>query len=217
LCIVSVNIPIYIIRKEGGGMLQRFLVFITLFLVLIFAVLPKSTKSSGGVTKSEEYSGNYNDTSDKEEDGTTLAITNKGYPSTCDQYRGKIKQNADRTGIPAWVGFAVMVQESTCDPTKIGACGDTGLFQVMPSDQSGYIGSLVMGCIGADSMGMFIDRPSSASLLNASFNIETGYTLLAGNLKACKGEMKCALNRYGPAIDYGKPYWEFIYEKQELY
>ena len=97
---------------------------------------------------------------------------------------------AAKYGLSAELVAAVMSQESGGQADVISNSGAVGLMQVMPSD--GVAASFT--CVNGP---CFARRPSTAELLDPTFNIDYGVRMLAGLLKKY-GNIRDALMAYGP-------------------
>lgn len=129
------------------------------------------------------------------------------YPSAILQWCPAIAASARKTGLPADLIAAVVLQESSGNPLAYSSSGAVGLMQVMPRD--GLAAEFV--CINGP---CFASRPTIAELEDPEFNLVYGSQLLA-DLYAKHGSYREALFRYGP-INMGYIYadrvlsiWEY--------
>jgi hypothetical protein len=130
------------------------------------------------------------------------------YPDEILQWCNLIEQSASKTGLPANLIAAVMLQESGGDPLSYSSSGAVGLMQVMPRDG---IASEFM-CINGP---CFASRPSITELEDPAFNIDYGSQMLA-SLYTKFGDYREALFRYGP-MDIGYHYADLVLSIWENY
>lgn len=130
------------------------------------------------------------------------------YPPAVLQWCQAIETNAHKTGLPARLIAAVVLQESSGDPQAYSHSGAVGLMQVMPRDG-----------LAAEFMCMngpcFASRPTIAELADPDFNLAYGSQMLA-NLYAKHGSYREALFRYGP-MDMGYRYADLVLHIWENY
>jgi soluble lytic murein transglycosylase-like protein len=112
-----------------------------------------------------------------------------------------IEANARKTGLPADLIAAVVLQESSGNPLAYSSSGAVGLMQVMPRD--GLAAEFV--CINGP---CFASRPTIVELEDPEFNLAYGSQMLA-DLYAKYGSYREALFRYGP-INMGYTYADLV-------
>ena len=130
------------------------------------------------------------------------------YPPAILQWCQAIETNANKTGFPARLIAAVMLQESGGDPQAYSSSGAVGLMQVMPRDGL----AAEFKCINGP---CFASRPTIAELENPEFNLAYGSQMLA-DLYARHGSYREALFRYGP-MDMGYAYADRVISIWENY
>jgi len=147
---------------------------------------------------------------------TTLINQTKGlsctlpvsYPPAIRQWCQPIEENAAKTGLPAPLIAAVILQESGGDPWAYSSSGAVGLMQIMPRD--GLAKAFM--CINGP---CFAARPSIAELEDPEFNLAYGSQMLA-DLYEKYGSYREALFRYGP-MDIGYAYADKVISIWENY
>jgi len=130
------------------------------------------------------------------------------YPSSILQWCFSIEENAQKTGIPASLIAAVILQESGGDPLAYFSSGAVGLMQIMPRDG---IASEFM-CVNGP---CFAARPTIAELQDPVYNLAYGTQMLAA-LSLKTGSYREALFRYGP-MDMGYAYADKVLAIWENY
>jgi len=130
------------------------------------------------------------------------------YPNAILQWCPTIEANARKTGFPADLIAAVVLQESSGDPLAYSSSGAVGLMQVMPQD--GLAAEFV--CINGP---CFASRPTIVELEDPEFNLAYGSQMLA-DLYAKYGSYREALFRYGP-MDMGYAYADLVLSIWESY
>jgi len=124
-----------------------------------------------------------------------------GYPQEVRQWCALIEASANKTGLPANLIAAVILQESGGDPIIYSSSGAVGLMQVMPRD--GLAAEFM--CINGP---CFAARPTIDKLEDPAFNVQYGSQMLA-DLYAKHGSYREALYRYGP-MDIGYYYADLV-------
>jgi len=120
----------------------------------------------------------------------------EGYEGSWDRvlsYCSTITSTSEKYGIDPEIIAAIILMESGGDSSAISVSGAVGLMQIMPSD--GYAATFV--CANGP---CFSDRPSTAELLDPSFNINYGTKLLSRYVSSY-GSLREGLYHYGP-LDY---------------
>lgn len=130
------------------------------------------------------------------------------YPDSIQQWCPYIEANARKTGLPAALIAAVMLQESGGDPLAYSSSGAVGLMQVMPRDG---LASEFM-CINGP---CFASRPTMVELQDPEFNVAYGSQMLA-DLSAKHGSYREGLFRYGP-MNMGYRYADLVLKIWENY
>lgn len=130
------------------------------------------------------------------------------YPTSILQWCQAIETHAHKTGLPARLIAAVMLQESGGDPQAYSSSGAVGLMQVMPRD--GLAAEFM--CINGP---CFAARPTIAELSDPEYNLAYGAQMLA-DLHARHGSYREALFRYGP-MDMGYAYADRVISIWENY
>jgi soluble lytic murein transglycosylase-like protein len=132
----------------------------------------------------------------------------KRFPATVQQWCHLIEASSQKTGLPANLIAAVMLQESGGDPLAYSSSGAVGLMQVMPRDG---IASEFM-CMNGP---CFSARPTIEELQDPAFNVAYGSEMLA-DLYTRHGSYREALFRYGP-INMGYYYADLVLRIWETY
>jgi soluble lytic murein transglycosylase-like protein len=130
------------------------------------------------------------------------------FPPSIQQWCLAIEASAHKTGLPANLIAAVMLQESGGDPLAYSSSGAVGLLQVMPRDGK----AAEFMCINGP---CFSTRPTIAELEQPEFNLAYGSQMLA-NFYAKHGSYREALFRYGP-MDMGYRYADLVLAIWENY
>ncbi|MGH9467913.1 MAG: transglycosylase SLT domain-containing protein [Terriglobales bacterium] len=105
-------------------------------------------------------------------------------------YYGLIRRAAQRTGLPWWLLYGVVEQESDFDPTAKSPCGALGLMQLMPGtfprlNRAGLLDPDLNVFTGADYLARCValwkqESPDEAMQFGlASYNGGSGYILSA--------------------------------------
>ena len=123
------------------------------------------------------------------------------YPQSIQKWLGEIEYSAGKYGLDPNLIAAVMMQESSGQPTVISTSGAVGLMQIMPRD--GIASSFI-----CDDNPCFKNRPLKQELLDPEYNINFGTRLLSGLLKT-SGSTRNALKAYGP-MDMGFYYSDIV-------
>jgi len=144
---------------------------------------------------------------DSQDKNNTCALPSS-YPSAILQWCQSIEVNARKTGLPASLIAAVVLQESGGDPLVYSSSGAVGLMQVMPRD--GLAADFM--CINGP---CFAARPSITELKDPEFNLAYGSQILA-ELYGKHGSYREALFRYGP-MDMGYAYADRVLSIWENY
>ncbi len=166
---------------------------------------PTLTASAAGVDDGhphEESSASLAETSDH---ACSLPAS---YPPDVLQWCQSIETNAHRTGLPAQLIAAVMLQESGGDANAYSSSGAVGLMQVMPRD--GIAAEFM--CVNGP---CFASRPTIHELQDPEFNLAFGAQMLA-DLLTKAGSYREALFRYGP-MDMGYAYADKVLAIWENY
>jgi soluble lytic murein transglycosylase-like protein len=109
-----------------------------------------------------------------------------------------VERAARDADISARVVWAVVIVESGCDPALIGAAGEVGLGQIIPSDQARY------------PRGWFNDRPTRAELLDPARNAVEIVTILSRNARRfCGRQLDCALATYNGGTRPSARAWRY--------
>jgi len=103
-------------------------------------------------------------------------------------------------GIPKGIFWEIVWTESRCKPFEVGASGEIGLGQIIPSDDTRYPSS------------WFNDRPLAKDLLNPQTNARWTVNILYGYLKTCKKELACALAMYNEGTKPGKKGYTYAWQ-----
>ena len=140
-------------------------------------------------------------------DAVACAVS-PAFPEAVYQWCGIITRYANQHGLEPDLVAAVILQESAGDSEAISRSGAIGLMQVMPRD--GLAASFM--CINGP---CFANRPPSAELYDAEFNLEYGTRMLAKLLER-HGDMREALRAYGP-MDRGYSYADKVLSLYQRY
>ena len=132
----------------------------------------------------------------------------QAFPDAVYQWCGIITRYANEHGLEPDLVAAVILQESGGDPGAISRSGAIGLMQVMPRD--GAAASFM--CVNGP---CFANRPHSAELYDAEFNLEYGTRMLA-KLVERHGNLREALKAYGP-MDRGYSYADKVLALYQRY
>jgi soluble lytic murein transglycosylase-like protein len=130
------------------------------------------------------------------------------YPESILQWCAIITRFANQVQLPPNLVAAVMLQESGGDSTAYSASGAVGLMQVMPRDGI----AATFECINGP---CFASRPTTDELLDPSYNVEYGTTMLVGLISKL-GDLREALKAYGP-MDRGYSYADRVLAIYERY
>jgi soluble lytic murein transglycosylase-like protein len=109
-----------------------------------------------------------------------IALAGAHQPVAADgvaRWRPLIAQAAERHGVDASLIAAIMAVESGGDPAAVGAAGEIGLLQILPST------GRLLGV-------------SPGQLRDPATNLDTGARYLAIELRACGGDVACGLRGY---------------------
>ncbi|KAG8738854.1 hypothetical protein FRC10_006425 [Ceratobasidium sp. 414] len=93
----------------------------------------------------------------------------------CKQYSGLINDAAGKYDIPKIMIASIMMQESTCNKDTVGGGGEQGLMQITKDKCGGAPGG---------------------NCRDPAFNIDKGASYLAGQIKACGGNVLEAVGSY---------------------
>jgi soluble lytic murein transglycosylase-like protein len=131
-------------------------------------------------------------------------LSGKNLPEEAIKYTGSICRASQKYHVDPLYIVSIITRESDWKANVRSECGAAGLMQVMPGNIVGPTADQVRGCGGFTcgengEASCFSDRPSQWLLFSPSINIDTGTKILAQYMKACGGEMYCALSMYGPA------------------
>lgn len=103
-------------------------------------------------------------------------------------------------GIPKGIFWQLVWTESRCKPFEIGASGEIGLGQIIPSDNARYPRS------------WFSDRPLAKDLFNPQTNAKWIVNILYDYLKQCKRDLACALASYNEGTRPGKKGYAYAWK-----
>jgi soluble lytic murein transglycosylase-like protein len=142
---------------------------------------------------------------DSQASGCSLST---GYPHEVRQWCDLIEASSTKTGLPANLIAAVILQESGGNPKIYSSSGAVGLMQVMPRD--GLAAEFM--CINGP---CFAARPTIDELKDPAFNVQFGTQMLA-DLYAKHGSYREALYRYGP-MDIGYYYADLVLKIYNTY
>jgi len=134
---------------------------------------------------------------------------NQNFSSDVLSYCNQITSAATSVNLEPSLVAALISIESDGNPNAISNQGAVGLMQVMPSDAKDKDGNpLYFDCGGHD---CFINRPTTAQLLNPQYNISYGTRLLSGMINYWGGVTE-GLTHYGPVGYNG--YAQLIFDVQ---
>ncbi len=127
-------------------------------------------------------------------------LTQEAWDKTL-SYCNQIRKASQETGIDHKIVAALILWESGGNSDSFSSDGAIGLMQVMPRD--GIAANFYCG----DSP-CFSNRPTTKELLDPTFNIEYGASLLRENIDSW-GSLQEGLHHYGPA---NTPYEDYVYK-----